>query len=449
MASDAPINPVRIRARLTEGRIGGRLDELRSPAATAAMLVAVVVGAVMIARFAASGTNLVPTLGAVVGLVALAVAAALGHLRSAMFVGLLIALFVVPDVMANFGGSTAAVALVAGLAAISLLYASQTFTTITALDVAVFLIFVAASVLPAIVSGTPATIAGNGVLILGTYLVARVTAPKWDRLVVLLLVIGAIHGVVAILWAIPATNGLIPFVPLLGGEPNPSSRAVGLFNNPNTFGNLEAMIIVLALWSGVARRLWPLIVLCVIGLLPSGSREALLGLVVAVSLMVLLSPGRALGPVGALGLAAGIFIALVPNAQQRFDPSGYSGDSSLLERFELWDLAFGAIARSPIIGYGQTSGLRAVDQAYLNWLVDGGVLGTAIWVTAVILIFSSFPAWPVLVAMLVIGVLGNPFAGPMLALLLVLLAASHESMAAGASEKPSSPLEPVTSPAGL
>ena len=448
MASDAPINPLRVGPRLTGSRIGGRLEELRSPAASAAMLVAVVVGAVTFARFAASGTNLLPTLGAVAGLVVLGIAAALGHLRSVMFIGLLIALFVVPDVVANSGGSTAAVAMVAGLAAISLLYASRTFTTITALDVAVFLIFVAAAVLPAIVSGTPATIGGNGVLILGTYLVARVAAPKWDRLVVLLLIIGAIHGVVAILWAIPATNSLIPFVPILGGEPNPSSRAVALFNNPNTFGNIEAIIIVVALWSGVAKRWWPLVILCVAGMFLSGSREAVVGLLLASAVIVIRRPGRAIGPVAALAVTAGLAIALVPNAQARFDPGGFSGDSSLLERFELWEAAGDAIARSPIIGYGQASGLRAVDQAYLNWLVDGGVFGTAIWVTAILLLFSAFPARPVIVVMLVIGVLGNPFAGPTLALLLVLVAASHDLIASGANRESESPGVPALSAAG-
>lgn len=424
MGADAPVRQARPPGRPPPAVLE-RATSLIPAATLAAGLAVVVVGSVWVASYAASGANLGRTLGAIGGLAGLGLAAAMGRLRAAVFGALVVTSFVVPDILVNIGLGSAIVGIVGLLAVVSLPELARRVHQVTILDAAVALLFVTGAVLPAIVSGTPTTIVGNGALILGTYVVARTSAPDWDRLVTILLAIGALHGIVSILWAIPATSSLIPFVPLQAGLPNPSSRATALFNNPNTFGVVEAMIVVLAFWNGVGRRGALAIVLCVAGILLSGSREALVGLVIGCSVVVIRSPRRALGPAGALGIAVGVVLALVPTVQRRFDPSGFAEDSSLLERFELWDEAIEAFLRSPIIGYGQTSGLRAVDQAYLNWLVDGGLIGASLWLAAIVMIGLSFSARPVLVVMLVVGLLGNPFAGPALALLLVLLGASH------------------------
>jgi hypothetical protein len=446
MATDAPL---RHTGRALLGRVTGGAPgrDLRSVVVTGLGIAAVVALSVIVARLAAGGSPAVIAT-AIAGVVALGLGAALGHLRPLLFAGLIATTLVIPDVLINIGIGSSSVVIVGLLAAASAPYLWRTLDQVTILDAAVLLLFIAAALLPAIVSGTLDTIAGNAVLILGTYLIARTTAPRWDRLVTVLLIAGAIHAVVAILWAFPPTTTLVPFVPLLNGEPNLSSRATGLFNNPNTFGNVETLIVILALWSGGNARRWPLIILCAIAIILSGSREALLGLTAAVTVLVFRAPSRTLVPAAILGLAISILLVLLPSAQERFDPGRYSSDGSLIERFELWGLALDAVARSPIFGYEHLSGLRAVDQAYLNWLVDGGVIGTALWVAVVVMILARFPAKPIFIAMLVIGLLGNPFAGPTLGLLLVLLAASHGLTGPGSTGKLPAPPRGAPSVAG-
>jgi O-antigen ligase len=365
----------------------------------------------------------------------LGLAAMAGRLRETIFAAAAVLVLVVPDVLINAGLGTPAVAVVAALVLLALLLARRDDVSATPIDLGVALIFLATAIIPALVSSSYSTIGGNAVLIVGLYVIARITARPWSFVVLTCLVAGAVHAVVAILWVVPATTPLVPFVPLLNGEPNVTSRATGLFNNPNTFGTLEAMLITLALWFGPRRSWWLLIGLCLVGLVLSGSREGAVGLAVAMPILLLHAPTRIIVPATLLAVVSVVAFAIVPGAGQRFDPRAFASDPSLLERYSLWDSALGAIGRSPIFGHGQTSGLVAVDQAYLNLLVAAGIIGAALWLVGFLLIALRIGPWPVAILLLAVGVLGNPFAGPTLALLLLLAGASHVPVG---SEEPSS-----------
>jgi hypothetical protein len=60
-----------------------------------------------------------------------------------------------------------------------------------------------------------------------------------------------------------------------------------------------------------------------------------------------------------------------------------------------------------------------VDNAYLEWILTGGVLGLVIWLAGLATVVPR-AAWPLLAAVLAMGAFSNPFAvGPALAILLI------------------------------
>ena len=153
---------------------------------------------------------------------------------------------------------------------------------------AIFVVFAAS--IPALVSRELQPLLGIVTTIGGTYLLARF-APVGRRAVLsVALWIGAAHGVAAIIAMALGITRLLPV-----SEPDSvlvTSRAIGLYLNPNTLGNLEAVVLVLALWWGLRRRELPLLVLVLAGLVLSGSREAVLGAAVATVAVGVIHPGR-------------------------------------------------------------------------------------------------------------------------------------------------------------
>ena len=85
-----------------------------------------------------------------------------------------------------------------------------------------------------------------------------------------------------------------------------------------------------------------------------------------------------------------------------------------------------AIQVSPWFGYGLGRS-ETIDQAYLNWLINGGLIGSALWVAGIGLLLLSGVPKAFLVAMLAIGFLANPFSGPTLMILVIIagIAAAH------------------------
>lgn len=98
-----------------------------------------------------------------------------------------------------------------------------------------------------------------------------------------------------------------------------------------------------------------------------------------------------------------------PNIIGRFDPTTVATDHNLLDRMASWRLAVDYIRQAPFFGYGATLPMGSVDNVYLEWLLAGGVVGLAAWLVAVGVV-APRRAWPLLVAILVIGFLANPLA---------------------------------------
>ena len=82
---------------------------------------------------------------------------------------------------------------------------------------------------------------------------------------------------------------------------------------------------------------------------------------------------------------------------------------------------------------------QVIDQAYLGWLVRGGILGALIWVIGLVLLTIGSQAWPVVLVMAVGGLLANTFDGPPLMLLLLIA-----GVTAGLSRDPSEEAEPLS-----
>ena len=244
---------------------------------------------------------------------------------------------------------------------------------------------------------------------------------------------------------LPGGASLIPIVPQSTGAVVESQRAVGLYANPNTLGNVAAITLVLVAWSGA--RLWWLMAapLVLVGLVLSGSREALAGLALGLGLAaVMRRPWAAVGIIVALGTTV-FATTLLPELAPRLDPARFAQDASLQDRWESWGAALNAIQVSPWFGYGLERSETVIDQAYLIWLFNGGLIGSALWVAGIGLLLVSEVPKAVLVAMLAIGFLANPFSGPTLMILVVIagIAAAHtpDHFSASRNSVPEGPLD--------
>jgi hypothetical protein len=207
---------------------------------------------------------------------------------------------------------------------------------------------------------------------------------------------------------------LVPFQPLVGGLPFDFGRATGLFNNPNTLGALEAVVLVFAVRVGPHRWTLPLVALCAAGLILSSSREAVFGLIVGVSLLGIGRFRQMVAWATVLLVVGAVTVWAFPALLERLDPSGYATDPNLLGRFDFWSRALDFIKMSPWLGYGadafQANGVTT-DNAYLGWMLTGGVVGLVLWITASTAV-TPRRLWPVLGAMFAIATLANPFSGP-------------------------------------
>jgi hypothetical protein len=187
---------------------------------------------------------------------------------------------------------------------------------------------------------------------------------------------------------------------------------------------VEAIVLVIAILVGPPRWALPLVALCAAGLILSVSREGLFGLVVGLSLIGLQQfRGRAPWVLVVL-IAGAVALWVFPSSLQTFDPSGYGTDEDLVRRFDLWRAGLDLVARSPFFGYGTdlfTTG-TVTDNAYVGWMISGGITGLLLWMIAVIAV-TPRRLIPVLAAMLAISVLGNAFAGPSLAVFLAVCGA--------------------------
>lgn len=283
-------------------------------------------------------------------------------------------------------------------------------------DLGAAFVVLAASI-PALVSRELQPVLGIVATVGGTYLVARVSPLGRKAVLSVALWIGAAHGVAAL---IAVAFGIARLLPV----PDPdsalaTSRGIGLYLNPNSLGNVEAVVLALALWWGIRRRQIPLLILVLAGLVLSGSREAVLGAAVAMVAIGLVHPGRVTLVAAASATAFVLAFVLLPEIASRFDPANLTTDPSVAGRLSSWDQALRVIRFSPGLGQGLAS-TQVIDQAYLGWLVRGGILGALIWVIGLALLTIGSQAWPVVVVMAVGGLLANTFDGPALMLLLLI-----------------------------
>jgi hypothetical protein len=275
------------------------------------------------------------------------------------------------------------------------------------------LVLLAAVLWPYAIGGPLATLPGAVGVVVLTYATGRSGALTLQSFVTLLLVAGAIHGAVAIAQSVPPLSGLVPFQPMRDGVPFLSGRATGLFNNPNTLGTLEAVILVVAIRVGIPRWTVPLVVLCAAGLILSSSREAAFGLLVGLSLFGIHRFRQMAAWLILFVIVGGLSVWAFPSLLDRLDPTGYATDPNLVGRVEAWGAALNLVGRSPLLGFG-TDVLNAVafvDNAYIGWMLAGGVAGLCLWILGSVVVTPRL-LWPVLAAMLAIATLANPFSGP-------------------------------------
>lgn len=283
-----------------------------------------------------------------------------------------------------------------------------------------FALVLLAAAIPALVSSDIQALLGTGSTLVGVYLIGRVTAMEHRFVVALVLAIGASHAIATIGASAAGVGRLLPIpadqLTLV------TARGIGFFLNPNTLGNIEAMALVLAVWWGVGPKMYPLVALVSAGLLLSGSREAVLATVAAVAAIGISHPRRALAllPLGGAALVAVLLV--LPEILVRFDLTSLPTDPSVSGRLLSWSQAVLSFGQSPLIGRGLDLPF-VIDQAYLGWLVQGGVIGASLWVAGVALMALASRAWPIVVVMLVAGLLANSFDGPTLFLLLLIVAA--------------------------
>jgi O-Antigen ligase len=291
-------------------------------------------------------------------------------------------------------------------------------------DVGLLFLLVAIS-WPLLVSGSLDKLPGALGFVVIMYVTGRARGVSLQSLVALLLMAGAVQGIVAIAQSVPALSSLGPFQALQGVLPFLTGRATGLFNNPNTLGVVEAIVLVIAILVGPPRWSLPLVALCAAGLILSVSREAIFGFIVGLGLIGL-RRSREMASWALVVLVVGaIVVWAFPSLLNTLNPSGYGTDEDLLRRFDLWRAGLDLVAKSPFLGYGTdvfASG-TVTDNAYVGWLVAGGIPGLFLWMIAAIVV-TPRRLLPVLAAMLAIATLANPFAGPSFAVFLAICGAA-------------------------
>jgi O-antigen ligase len=378
---------------------------------------AAIVGGVLVGVGVALSPNVAVIIGVILASVVGLALAISRRRRDIAFINVVVLVLIAMELSANFGARV--VVLVVILLHVVVLAIVAPRTKLILSDAGAVLLS-AAIMLPAVIAGDAIAIAGNAAATLGVYTAVRLAQPGQRLLVWTLLGVGAIQAVAAVMQAIGLTAG--PWSPLFAAIPYHGTRSTGLLDNPNQLGLLEAGIIVLACWHGLTWRTIPFVLLCGVALLLSGSREAVLGM--ALGLLPILIRRPAAAVVAAVSIV-GVFVwytSAFPEAVERFDPSRFSTDPSLLARINSWEQALRLIARSPYLGYG--SGVPLVtDQAYLGWLLAGGVVTLVAGLAGLLILLLTTRPWPVFLVPIAAGFLAASFSGTPLSLLLITAAA--------------------------
>lgn len=147
------------------------------------------------------------------------------------------------------------------------------------------------------------------------------------------------------------------------------------------------------------------VVVCTAALIATETRGSLAASFVGIGVVVFLTvPRRERVPLGVIavlgiGLAVAVFITPILNYLSR----GESTESitTLSNRTLLWDIAFRLVGERPLTGYGLTASrgvffeavhLGGAHNAFVNVLVDGGIIAAALWIGLVVAIGAGIHA---------------------------------------------------------
>ena len=349
----------------------------------------------------------IPRVGLTLGIVLLATpgllavwafAATRGALAPTLYTTGFVLVTLVPDVALNAGVQTQWLALVALHAGLLLWHGRA---HLEARDVAV-LLMLAGAVFPALVSSELAIIPGTLLAFAAPYSLGRVWQPGRWRVVRLLLVVGSIHGFIAI-------GHYVPELRLIVQSALSGTQGSGLFNNPNTLGVRSRRPD-----RGVRRRRSAAMVAAG-GAVPDGTRPEL-------------QPGgagsarrRRRGDRDAV--PAPVRRPRVRGGHRRGDRHLSSADAARATGPDdvligprsaraIWHLVGGHRPHRTITLDRLCATLPAVvDQAFLGWLLAGGVISLVAWVGGIVLLAGTARVWPIVLAMVAVAFLANPFSG--------------------------------------
>lgn len=177
-------------------------------------------------------------------------------------------------------------------------------------------------------------------------------------------------------------------------------RVIGMSSNPNTFGFITAMGCVVNMylylyheskWTYLFKTL-----ITFIAVMMTFSRTGLIIMVVMVMILFLaklnLNKVRTVFRVFLLGVGGVlIFIFLLPEKLKlRLINFSVLGDSSFQARYDHWEVALNFVEESPFFGVGTTKSildLPTIDNEWLLLLKTYGIIGTTIFVLAILAVF--------------------------------------------------------------
>ncbi|MBX6390235.1 MAG: O-antigen ligase family protein, partial [Frankia sp.] len=220
---------------------------------------------------------------------------------------------------------------------------------------------------------------------------------------------GLAHAFI-VLVALSVLVGVVTSVPPV--SQTQAGRFTWLYVHPVVAGvYLGVAAVAAALYltaAGRAHRVWPawayVLALLVAGvaLAATRTRGAMLATAVAAVVVVVLGarPGARAGVLAAAGVVAALVLLTSAGEVARFLARDESAEklATLNERTTLWSLALDLVGEKPLTGWGLTAsrgifldeiGLGGGHNAFVNMLVDGGLIGLVLWLALLVALVAT------------------------------------------------------------
>jgi O-antigen ligase len=215
------------------------------------------------------------------------------------------------------------------------------------------------------------------------------------------------HGFISVVAASTLFGVIVPF-------PDGEDRFSWLFVHPIVSGIYLGLAVVLTTgylmstratgaarrWSGPAYAV--VLSICVGGLLATRTRAAIVGAAIAclvMSSLIARARGRFNLVIAVPLVAVLIALAAGPQVMHHLARDQSAADlQTLNSRAGLWQEAFDLAGRQPVLGYGveasrglllESTGLGGGHNAFVNVLLDSGVVGVAAWLTLLWVLFAQ------------------------------------------------------------